>query len=235
MHDLNKVRVLAALTASAALSVAALALAFGIAGLAHDTARVAMKAWERQGHVSGAGQWQQANSRLLLARRLNSFNADYHADLGRMMEWRAWGTVRDGREPGRDRAHADRYYREAIDRRPGWGYAWANFAENRFLQGKLDAEFLRALEMAMEQAPWEPRVLEKVAWMGMAAWSRLPDSAREPVAESIRRMVELEESPYDIVRLAAQYGWLDRLRPMLHTERQLKAYRMVLEHLDSRW
>lgn len=235
LHNLTRTRLFAALTAFIAFSLAAVALGFGIAGLAGDSVRVWMKTWERQGYVNDAQQWDQAYFRLSLARRLNPLKADYSADLGRLMEWRAWRQLPDAPENARDRAIAEFFYREAIGSRPGWGYAWANFAENRLLQGKLDVEFLRALEMATIYAPWEPWVLLKVAWMGMATWDQLPDHMRPIVKESIRRLVELEAFPYDIVRLAVQYNWLDRLTPMLHTKRQLDALEFVLEQLETRW
>ena len=218
-----------------AFSLAVVALGFGIAGLAGDSVRVWMKTWERQGYVNDAQQWDQAYSRLLLARRLNPLKADYSADLGRLMEWRAWRQQPDSPGNARDRANAEFFYMEAIGVRPGWGYAWANFAENRLLQGKSDVEFLHALEMATIYAPWEPWVLQKVAWMGMATWDQLPDRMRPIVKESIRRNVVLETFPYDIVRLAVQYNWLDHLTPMLHTKRQLDALEFVLEQLETRW
>lgn len=235
LHSLNRTRLFAALTASVAFSLAAVALGFGIAGLAGDSVRVWMKSWERQRYVNNAQQWDEAYSRLLLARRLNPLKADYSADLGRLMEWKAWHQLRDGPETVRARANAEYFYMEAIASRPGWGYAWANFAENRLLEGKLDMEFLRALEMATIYAPWEPWVLQKVAWMGMATWEQLPDRMRPIVEESIRRIVVLETFSDDIVRLAVQYNWLDRLTPMLHTKRQLDALEFVLGQLERRW
>ena len=235
LHSLSRTRLFAALTASIAFSLAAVALGFGIAGLAGDTVRVWMKGWERQGYVNDIQQWDEAYSRLLLARRLNPLNADYSADLGRLMEWKAWHQLPDSSENGRVRASAEFFYLEAIGSRPGWGYAWANFAENRLLEGKLDMEFLRALEMATIYAPWEPWVLQKVAWMGMATWEQLPDRMRPIVKESIRRIVVLETFPNDIVRLAVQYNWLDQLTPMLHTKSQLDALDFVLKQLERRW
>ena len=194
-----------------------------------------MKTWAGQRHVSNIRQWDNAYSRLLLAHRLNPLNADYSADLGGLMEWKAWRHAPDDPEYIRDRANSEFFYAKAIRARPGWGYAWANFAENRLLQGKSDGKFLHAIEMAIDYAPWEPWVQKKVAWMGMATWNELPDRMRPMVKESIRRTVDLEIFHYEIVRLAIQYNWLDHLRPMLHTDRQLKALRLVLSQIDAQW
>ena len=228
-------RFLAALTASLVFSLALLAIVFGAADLAGHSARGWMTSWEAERRVSDVAQWNQAHSRLLIAHRLNPLNADYRANLGHLMEWRSWHESPDGLGFTPARANAEAFYLDAISRRPSWGYAWANFAENRFLQGNTDEKFLRAMEMAMALAPWEPLVQRKVAWMGMATWEDLPHSTRELVREDIRRIVELEDFSTQIVRLAMHYGWLDHLKPMLRTERQREGLTSVLEQLEAQW
>jgi len=234
LHGLTGDRLFAALAASALFSLAMVALAFGVAGLASDNAHLWMRSWEGQGRIDDVRQWEQAHSRLQLARRLNPLKADYDATMGHLMAWRALG-----RQPGSAgsvdaRTSAERYYLAAVRGRPGWGYAWVNLAENRLLQGKLDAEYVHALEMAIFFAPWEPWVQKKVAWLGMATWDELPDRSRELVRDSIRRMVVLGEFPNEVVRLAVQYDWLEQLRPMLQTERQRSALDFVFKQLESR-
>ena len=226
-------RFLAALTASLVFSLALLAIVFGAADLAGNSARGWMTSWEAQRRVSDVGQWNQAHSRLLMAHRLNPLNADYSANLGHLMAWRSWHESPDSLESTRARADAEAFHLDAISRRPSWGYAWANFAENRFLQGSTDEKFLRAIEMAMALAPWEPMVQRKIAWVGMATWEDLPHSTRELVKENVRRIVELEDFSNQIVRLAVQFDWLDHLKPMLHTERQRRGLTSVLEHLEA--
>ena len=216
-------------------SLAVIALGFGIAGLADDTVRVWMKSWERQRQLGDVSQWDQAYSRLRVARRLNPLNADYSANLGHLMAWRAWSQLPGSREHAEDRANAERMYLKSIGVRPGWGYAWASFAEIQLLQGNSGAEFVHALEMAIIQAPWEPWVQKKVAWMGMATWEDLPNPTREMVSENIRRTVILGRFPDEIIRIAAQYDWLEHLRPMLQTERQLDTAKFVHKQLEAQW
>jgi hypothetical protein len=226
-------RFLASLIASASFALAVLAVLYGTGGLAGDSARVWMRTWEEQRYVNDAEQWERAYQRLLLARRLDLLSADHSAALGRLMEWRSWRHSPGDPEFTRTRGSAEKFYEEAIRRRPTWGFAWANYAENRLLQGKLDESFLRSLEEAMTLAPWEPWVQRKVAWMGMATWGELPVRLREKVRENIRRAVDLENFPYEIVRLAVQYDWLDELKPMLRTERQIAALEFVLTRLEA--
>ena len=233
MHISIRVRLFAALTASALFSLAAISLGFGVANLADDSVRVWMRGWENKRHVTDNQQWEKAYSRLLLAHRLNPLNANYTADLGRLMEWSSWRHPLDDPKYIGERANAEYFYKNAIRARPTWGYAWANFAENRLLQGKFDKKFLHAIEMSIDYGPWEPWVLKKVAWMGMATWDELPERVRPKIKASIRRSVAIESDLNEIVRLAIQYDWLDNLKPMLLTDRQREALRFVRPSAQS--
>ncbi len=83
-------------------------------------------------------------------------------------------------------------------------------------------------------APWEPGVQREVAWMGMATWREQSADMRDMVEESIRRTVNMENNLEEIARLAIQYDWLDRLRPMMHTSRQSAALNRVLTRTGQR-
>lgn len=227
-------RFLAALAASLTFALGVVAILQGIADLAAGNARGLMARWEVQGHVTGRTQWEVARDRLLLASRLDPLNADYAADLGRLMEWGAWQESPQSTGFIHSRTLANDFYVGAIRRRPTWGFAWAHYAENRLLLGREDDEFRDALGKAIELAPWEPGVQRKVAWMGMATWDRLPPELREMVSQNIERAVQLDVHRHEIVRLAAQYDWLDELGSMMRSERQIETMDFVLKQIESR-
>lgn len=227
-------RLLCAAAASVCFSLGAMALALSVSDLASVSARVWMQGWEKDGRIEAPEQWGAAYRRLRLARRLHPLDAEHSADLGRLMEWQSWERLSDARGASESRDSAGRYYEESLGKRPGWGYAWAHYAENRLLAGKPDEIFVTALDHAVTLAPWEPGVQRKVAWMGMAAWDALPDFMRAKVQESIQRSVLLETNLEEIVRLAVQYGWLERLQPMMRSDRQLRALDRVLGHAGRR-
>ncbi len=116
-------RLLAAAAASLAFTLVVIALLQGFAGLAGDSARAWMLVWQERGNVGHPAQWESAHERLQFARRFNPLNADYSADLGRLMEWRAWQQRPGSAESAASRVLADEFYREAISRRPSWGFA----------------------------------------------------------------------------------------------------------------
>lgn len=227
-------KVFAAIAASIAFALAFASLLQGFAGLSGDSARAWLEEWEKQGVASDPDQWQAAADRLLLAHRLSVLDADVSADLGRLMEWRSWQERPGGSGFNASRSLAGDFYREAIERRPSWGYVWAHYAENLFLQGVTGAEFQTALRRAITLAPWEPGVQRKIAWMGMAAWEQLPGDLQQTVKEMIARGVELDVYRYDIVRLAVQYEWLPHLVPMMRSEGQITALDFVLKQVEGR-
>ena len=227
-------RVIAATAASLVFSLAVIALLQGFASLAGESARVWMLVWQKEGHVGNQQQWNAAYERLRLARQLSPWDADYSADLGRLMEWRSWMQSPGNEDSNSSRIRAGNYYRESIGRRPTWGFAWAHYAENQLLQGHSGPEFQYALQKAIELSPWEPGVQRKVAWMGMSAWKDLPASLRDSVEESIDRAVQLDVHRHEIVRLAVQYDWLQQLTPMMRSKRQAAALEFVLKQIDVR-
>ncbi|NIM26763.1 MAG: hypothetical protein GTO67_04525 [Gammaproteobacteria bacterium] len=227
-------RLAACVVATFSLSLGGLAIAFGVADLAETSAGVWMREWEKQGHVSNLEQWNRAFARVNLARRLNPIDADHSANLGRLMEWLFWHPEARATDYGLHRERAAELYAEAIGKRPTWGYAWAHYAENQFLLGSQDANFLLALENAIVLAPWEPGVQRKVAWIGMATWDELPDPLRMLVKESIRRSIELDSMTNELVRFAAHFEWLDELAPMLKTHAQISTLENVRRHTRLR-
>jgi hypothetical protein len=222
-------RILAAGAASLCFSLAVLAVGLSVAELAGVSARGWMRQWEEQRQSGDSRDWESAYARLSLAHGLNPLSADYSADLGRLMEWRAWHQLSAGDDGGPDRERAGRFYQQALGNRPSWGFAWAHYAENRLLAGYRDEEFRQALEKAMTLAPWEPVVQRKIAWMGMAAWDDLPPATRKSVEQSVRRTLTMESRFDDIVRLAVQYDWLNYLAPLMRSHRQSQALERVLE------
>jgi len=193
-----------------------------------------MREWEERGSMDDAEKWDMAYGRVLLARRVYPLNADSSADLGRLMEWQSWRQLPGSVESLKYRGRASRFYVETIGKRPSWGLAWALYAENQLLSGDRGSEFLAALEKAIVLAPWEPGVQRKVAWLGMSSWDELPVSLRVVVESSIRRSVALETNLNELVRVAIQYDWLDRLRPMMRTDRQRAALELVLKQMGQR-
>lgn len=169
-------------------------------------------------------RWRDALRRLGQASRLNPWNADYAAELGRHYAWLAW---REQGSPDRSavyrKASADSY-RTAIRLRPTWGFAWINFAESRMLAGQNDQETHRALQRAMDLAPLEPDTQLKVLLVGFSLWDTLPEATRDEVRATLRRAILLNNRVDQIIRLAFQTNRTAELTGMLKQPRHLDLY-----------
>ena len=227
-------RLLAAIAASLCFSVTLLAVTVGLADLASQPARQALDSWESHGRIDSNGTWRAAYERLQLARRLNPLNADYHADLGRMLDWQAWQAAGDSARARSLRFAASSHYQDAIARRPTWGFAWAHAAESRALQGHRDHHYFTAFERAATLAPWEPGVRRKLIWMGSLTWNDLPESLRSHVLDSVQRLLERGEGTETELQLVIQNGWHEDVLPVLSPERQSKVLELVRSRLAGR-
>jgi hypothetical protein len=222
-------RLAAAVAAACLLSLATWGLVTGIAELAAVSPRLTMQRWEASLEPITAQSWNGARERLKLARRLNPLNADYSLDLARVHAWQAWLDAGDVHHGAAYRRQADRYYREALIKRPAWGLAWAQFAENRLLLVPADDRVMDALGHAFNHSPWEPGVQQAAAWLGMAIWGQLSEVLRGQVTGAVQRLVLMDTGVEQVVRAAVRHGRIDELRPLLKTEPHRALLRSVVE------
>jgi hypothetical protein len=166
-------------------------------------------------------QAQAALEAYTLASRLDAWRPDLQAAVGDMHALLAAGRpVWEAESKAHNRAARDAY-RTAIQRRPSWPYAWANLAVVKFRLAELDREFFTALERAVTLGPWEPEIQKTVADLGLAAWKLLPEETRTPVRASLER--GLHRQGETIISLAARYGRLDVLAPLVEGNGRLEA------------
>lgn len=208
-------RVLAAACAAVALVLAVWSAAWGWAELAMAGPRLSLGAWEEGRRLSTPGRWAAEVRRAARARAVNPLRADYAADLARLYAWQAWQQAPRPAVARASREAAARLFGEALGRRPGWGFAWAQFAESRLLAGAPRAGALQALGRAARLAPWEPDVQRKVIWLGLALWEALPPALQAEVTGTVRRALRIDNRVDVIVGLARQYGWSEHLAPLL--------------------
>lgn len=172
-------------------------------------------------------RWQQAFDRLYQARALDPRNARYTAELGRHYAWLAWrsGGVPDAARSYRGRSRAA--YATTIGHRPSWGYAWANYAESRLLEGAADERTRFALERALALAPWETRTQLKSLLVAFSIWEDLSESQREKTVASLDRAIKAGDDVDLIVRMAVHAGRENLLQGKLSQKR----HRQLLDHI----
>ena len=74
-----------------------------------------------------------------------------------------------------DQRHAAAdYYRKSIRLRPTWPYTWEDLALVKYRLDEIDAEFYKAMHMAVHYGPGQAGVQSAVSELGILLWQHLP-------------------------------------------------------------
>lgn len=169
-------------------------------------------------------RWREAFARLHQARALDPLNAKYAAELGRHHAWLAWRSLSVADASRAYRRNSQEAFSQAISLRPSWGYAWANFAEARLLQGLTDERTVAALDRAMTLSPWEPKTHQKSLLLAFALWDALDQEQRQMAGNTLQRALLAGVELDLIFRMAVQAGQQKLVKEMLtqsHHRRRL--------------
>jgi len=197
--------------------LAVIVAAWGAAcGYANQQARVAddiMARWESSHAVGGESERAWVERHLLRATRIDPFDADFAAALGRAYDWQASTQPPYTRYARRYRGKAIGWYRRAVTLRPSWGFAWVHLAQAKVANQELDAEAISALDNAMRFGPWEAGTQRKALRLGVLLWDSLPGPVRIRVGELLVNAVRLQSRA--VIDLLVPLGWGEHVRPLL--------------------
>lgn len=192
-----QVRILRSLLAALSLAVlaalCALALPRGLADLLSVEARVIVRSWEAQHRQPSNEEWTHALALLREARELDPRQPNFLEGIVQLYELRALQL-----QPGDALAQgylrqALEFQREAVRRRPGSPYSWANIA---LLKGRLpepDREFEAALRNSAQLGPWEPWVQIALAESGFQHWDALAPDTRAAMRANMTRALRWQD------------------------------------------
>jgi hypothetical protein len=194
---------------AALAALCALALPRGLADLRAFEARVIVKSWEAKRRQPSVEEWTYARSRLHEARELDPGQPNYLEDVARLYELRALPLkAGDALAQGYLR-QALEYQREALRRRPGSPYTWANIALLKARLPEPDREFETALRNAAMLGPWEPGVQLALADAGFRHWNTLASETRAALRANAGRALRRQD--VKMFELARRTGRLDVL------------------------
>ncbi|GAA4648320.1 hypothetical protein GCM10023116_05870 [Kistimonas scapharcae] len=109
-------------------------------------------------------------------------------------------------------------WRDAIALRPAWPYAWSDYAMAMAQQSQINQDFEKALLEADRLGPWEERVLENSATLGLHYPNWLSENTQETLNHSLQRLAE--RYPHKALAISRRYGQEGRLCQWLaHPER----------------
>jgi len=198
-----------ALMLAALAALCALALPRGLADLRAFEARVALNAWETKRIQPPLEEWRFAQDRLREARELDSGQPDFLEDLARLYTLRALAPKAGDANAQGDLRQALAFQREALRRRPGSAYTWANIVLLKAHLSETDREFEAALRNAALLGPWEPQVQLAIADAGFRQWPSLAADTRAVLRANAARALRRQDAK--LFNLARRAGRLDVL------------------------
>lgn len=181
----------------------------GLADLRGFEVRVLVNSWEAKRRQPSAEEWNFARGRLDEARALDPGQPNYLEDIAHLYEYRALPLKPgDALAQGYLRQALD-YQREAVQRRPGSPYTWANIAQLKARLREPDREFETALRNAARLGPWEPAVQIALADAGFRHWDTLAPETRAALRANAARALRWQDAK--LFEIARRTGRLDVL------------------------
>lgn len=173
-----------------------LSFSYFVADLAAFRALSWVETWTNQVEISARkglayrpepADWQEAHDDALLAVRLAPFNANYHETLARVYVAQQVD-IADGDPVLQTMLNAAaKEYRQSIGLRPTWPYGYLGHAYVLRREGRLDAEYERSLQAALQYGPWEPSLLASVVEINIGILPKLQPVTRQLVLDALRR------------------------------------------------
>jgi hypothetical protein len=221
----HRSQIVIAVVALSAVVTAAWAAAWGYASLQARAADEAMARWESSHAVGSEAELDWVERRLRRATRIDPFDADFAAALGRAYDWQASTQPPYTRDARRNRGKAIDWYRKAVTLRPSWGFAWIHLAQAKVADQEFDAEAIAALDNAMRFGPWEAGTQRRALRLGVLLWDRLPGRVRKRVGELLVNAVQVQSR--EVIDLLVPLGWGERIRPLLHRPADIHYFESV--------
>lgn len=200
---------LGALLLGALGALCALALPRGLGDLRGFEARILARSWEAKHRPPSVEEWSEARGLLRAARELDPGQPNYLEDIARLYELRALPLKPDNALARGYLRQALEYQREALARRPGSPYTWANVALLKARLAEADGEFESALRNAAMLGPWEPELQMAIADAGFRHWDALAPETRDALRANAARALRWQDAK--LFDLARRTGRLDVL------------------------
>lgn len=169
----------------------------------HYQARAFMDSWNPNQDIP-KGEWEIAHDALAKAIKLNSTQAVYLEDMSELIFQKTFETSLPPKENAYLQQQAVEYMRQAVNLRPSWPYAWAQFALIKYRLFGLDKEVSLALGKASALGPWEPSVQQIVAEVSFSCWKNLDQALRENILNQFEHASPAEFSK--VFNIAMKYN-----------------------------
>jgi len=207
------------------LGLSCLALSRGWADLLAFQGQTSIASWVKEGRAPGVETWTATRERLQTALALDPSNPQITENIAKVYELRALARLTVSPVSAAFLEQSLTYLRRSAQLRPVSPYTWSNIALIKGRLGKLDDEYLAAIDHAARLGAWEPNVQMALADTGFRHWSRLPPKAQTTIRGALQRGLKRQDEK--LFNLASTYGRLDVLCATPDVSRSKHALRCI--------
>ena len=178
---------------------------WGLASAGHAFAMWHFDDWQESNEVPDVRMWKWAHEALYRAVLLDTNNAQYRNDLGRLYEFTVIKMTEHPSQIEPLLGIALEQFRATVEQRPSWAMAWANLAFIKHRLGQPDAECLHALDQANRLGASVPSVQQIIAEVAVANWLALSVPQRREMLATIETGLNSQRQR-TIAKIIRHYG-----------------------------
>ena len=169
-------------------------------------ARKQLENWRENQRQLDHVQWETIQSEIDYALQSTPDNPELLRDLGLSHEAEFILSPASYPEARRGRETAAEYYQQAILLRPSWPYDRIALLLALYRLNGGDQDIYSLMMQAVELGPWEPRVQQVVAEIGLHDWDSLPENMKSLVLETVNNGIRHPDNTKDILALLRRYN-----------------------------
>jgi len=178
----------------------------GLADIDVKSAQRRTTLWEDDVSTLNKTEWTIAYNSVSEALDKDPLNPELLTLMANVQEWKIYLDKNDVKN-NHYLSLALNNYRKAAQLRPTWPHTWSHISLVKYRMGEIDQEFQLAIENATKMGPWEPRVQQIVAEVGLSVWKELDFSMREKIVRNIQRGIK--NQPVLMLDILKKHGQLN--------------------------
>ena len=164
----------------------------GLASAYYFKANYYLELWQRKPNTLTAASWQQAAEAIETAVELHSTHPHYLLILAKINEWAWYKKIKTADQI----LVNEQLYKLAIELRPGWPNAYADYA---YYLGKVNfriSEAFAELAKAAHYGPYTSEVYQRTLLISASRWSLLNGEQKVQSFKALEQMVKNSNSTY---------------------------------------
>jgi hypothetical protein len=184
----------------------------GVASVSEFLVQEHLDAWAVSGKLPDDQNWNDVEGYFSFAAKLDSGNPGLLQLGGKLYEWRylmASNEVAETVQPQAAHTFSEKsldYYRNSLQLRPTWPYAWLDITSAKLRFNQLDEEFQQAFSQTLRFGYWDTDIQKGLLPLGFQSLTLLEKDTRKAFWEWMKAVAE--KRPKEVIAAAETHGKL---------------------------